>query len=616
MANLKRILVASSVLAFVGLISVGGALLGEAEPTSGFTIEAIDVQAEVQPDASMEVTERVSYDFGGDFGIGSRSFEIPSPVGDTVYAITDITASTPEGVELPTVTSTPSLFEWNLDPSGARITGERDYVLTYTVERAVAVWSDVAELEWKWIGFGYPAVDRFTAEITMPGSGEGVRAWGHGPLNGVVSPNDGGTITFEVDGVPQGQFVETRVVAPSAAFDVEPVGPPMLQTILAEEEANASTANQQRQREEDQANRLRVARGVFTVAMAVLVPLALLAFWLMWRRWGKEPDAPDDVGEYWREVPDDPPAVVVALRTFGTVDATAFAATAVDLAQRGYLSIQEEEKDALFGSKVEYRFFRLDKPARDLLPFETTLLATLFREGDREITQTEVQAWARANQSTSQKLWQQFRDQVVAEEKRRGYVNRGRALPFVLPVLLGLGLGALGLLGFALDAYVAGVAGVLAGLLVLGLTILMRQRTPEGARRFAMWEGLGRFLEDFSRLGDDDVRVADKAIYERYLVAAVALGVADKLVEGLRLRVPEVAADPGFAPWYVGRSYAGVGAGAGGLASMGGLGSFASHFGGGTTAAFTPKSSGSGVGGGGFSGGGGGGGGGGGFGAR
>jgi hypothetical protein len=86
-------------------------------------------------------------------------------------------------------------------------------------------------------------------------------------------------------------------------------------------------------------------------------------------------------------------------------------------------------------------------------------------------------------------------------------------------------------------------------------------------------------------------------------------------VEGLRLRVPEVAADPGFAPWYVGLSFTGAGVG-GGLAGMGNLSTFASHFGGGTTAAFTPKSSSSGSGGGGFSGGGGGGGGGGGFGAR
>jgi uncharacterized membrane protein len=625
LSKLKPYLIAFSILGFLFLGSTGIALIAGAGPTEGFTLESIGVVADVQPDGSMEVTERVAYDFQGDFGIGSRTFDAPrfvldgqeldGPFSPTDWQITDIQATTADGEPLETVTDTPTLFEWQLDPSGARISGEREYELTYTVVDAIALWEDVGELEWQWIGSDYPEVDRFSAQITMP-TGEGVRAWGHGPLDGEVSEADGGTVTFTVDGVPYGQLVETRLVAPASAFDGDPIGPPMLDEILAEEGAEAGAANAQRQREQDEANALRLARGALTVLMAVLVPLALLLFWLIWRRWGKEPDPPADVGEYWREVPDDPPAVAVALKGFGTVDGTAFAATAVDLAQRGYLSIEEEEKEGLLTRGTEYRFRRLDQPADGLLPFESTLLAMLFRAGDQEITQTELQAWARAHQGQSQKLWQRFQDQVKAEEGRRGYIMRGRIAPFLLPVLLAVVVVGVGILGFVLGAWIAGIAGIAVGLLLLGLTILMRQRTPEGARRFAMWDGLGRFLEDFSRLGDDDVRVADKAIYERYVVAAVALGVADKLVEGMRLRVPEVAQDPSFASWYVGRSLVGAGGVSHGLAGMGNLSTFASHFGGGATSAFTPRSSGSGVGGGGFSGGGGGGGGGGGFGAR
>ena len=133
------------------------------------------------------------------------------------------------------------------------------------------------------------------------------------------------------------------------------------------------------------------------------------------------------------------------------------------------------------------------------------------------------------------------------------------------------------------------------------------QRTPAGARRAAEWDGLRSFLKDFSRL--DEAVSGDMIIYERYLVAAVALGVADELVRGLSLKVPEVVANPGFATWYVASS---LGHGLGG-SGLGDFGSFDSTFGS-TTGAFTPQSSGTG-GGGGFSGGGGGGGGGGGFGA-
>ena len=152
-----------------------------------------------------------------------------------------------------------------------------------------------------------------------------------------------------------------------------------------------------------------------------------------------------------------------------------------------------------------------------------------------------------------------------------------------------------------------GLVPLAAGIVVFLLMRTLLQRTPVGARRAAEWDGLRSFLKDFSRL--DEAVSGDMIIYERYLVAAVALGVADELVRGLALKVPEVVANPGFATWYVASSFD-HGLAGGGLA---GLGSFDSTFGA-TTGAFTPQSSGTG-GGGGFSGGGGGGGGGGGFGA-
>ena len=153
-----------------------------------------------------------------------------------------------------------------------------------------------------------------------------------------------------------------------------------------------------------------------------------------------------------------------------------------------------------------------------------------------------------------------------------------------------------------------GVAVVL-----LACMVLLRRRTPEGAQRFAEWNGLKQFLKDFSQL--QDAPSGHMALYERYLVAAVALGVADELVEALRVRIPEIANDPTFATWYVGSRTAT------GFGSFSSLGDFSSGLVGGATAPRPsdprPRSGSSGGGGGGgFSGGGGGGGGGGGFGAR
>ena len=92
------------------------------------------------------------------------------------------------------------------------------------------------------------------------------------------------------------------------------------------------------------------------------------------------------------------------------------------------------------------------------------------------------------------------------------------------------------LIGFAVLLFSYGSAlGVVPIVAALVLFLFMRtllQRTPAGARRAAEWDGLRTFLKDFSRL--DEAVSGDLIIYERYLVAAVALGVADELVRGWR----------------------------------------------------------------------------------
>ncbi|MBL8777041.1 MAG: DUF2207 domain-containing protein [Acidimicrobiales bacterium] len=602
----RRLLPLALLVALV--VGVTGCSLPEER---GFTITHIDTEAVLNTDGSMDVVERATYDFTGEFSVGVRDFE--SAGFD--YEITDIEAS--EGGEpLPTITDTPSLYEWDLDgdlEGSPSTSGTHTYELRYTVESAAIVHPDVAELYWNWIGTTSPGTDRLDVDLQVPGPGRQVRAWAHGPLNGELE-REGDHILLSVDDVPAGQFVDSRVLVPADRFTVEPFGPPVEDQIVAEETRLAEIANEQRALAADQAERDRQIRQFFNIATLVVVAAAWLVFFLVWRKWGKEPPAPPDIGDYWREVPDDPPAVAVALLNWGTVSPTAFATTTVDLAQRGFLTITETPGEGgLFGSKTEYRFDWQGKDTSGLLPFERDLLGTLFQTG-QSVTQTEFTAWARAHQSESAKFWSRFQKQVGDEFDQRGYVARNRPMPYLIHFAVIAVVGLFGFLAFGADAKVVGGAAFASALGLLFCSGLLRQRTPAGGERFAQWNGLKRFLADFSRL--DEAVSGDMIIYERYLVASVALGVADQLVAGLQARLPAEVDQTQFATWYVGNSAAGMGRGFG---SMGSIGTFASNFGTKATSSFTPpssSSSGSGFSGGGFSSGGGGGGGGGGFGAR
>jgi uncharacterized membrane protein len=668
----RALVLVAAVLAL--LTATAGAAVAQSEESE---IRSVDIHAVVNPDGSMDVLELLAYDFSADRNGGFRSFE----PGGSDYSIQDFEVTEggdhrdlADGYDDP---NSGDDVRWFGSADHSKVNGRHDYELRYHVEGAVDVFSDVAVLDWQFIGDAFPALRRVTIDIAFPGDGTGIRAFAHGVLHGVVGI-DGNTVTLTVVDNPAGAIVEARVLLPPEAFTVLPSGGPVLDQILAEEGALADQANADRLLAREQlaeAFRLAVEAGspgacdapdgdvlesrcealgsfleearprvgaevtpadaallldiraarddiadevdrqdaaqrrtIGNVLSPAVALVGALAGFLIWRRWGKEPPRPPDIGDYWRDIPPESPAVVASLDGWGTVDSKAFASTVIDLAQRGWLTITDEDDD--------YVFTRSQKAAgEELRDYESRVLWRLFPPGRAEVSQNELADEATDTRTESAAWMQEFRQEVAADYQAQGYMQRNGCLPWLLYFVVFVAVTLLGVLALVAGAWL----GIAALVVALGLLVsfpLLRQRTPAGARKSAEIQGLKRFLKDFSLV--DDVPVGAMAIYERYLVYAVALGVAKELLAGLRVRFPQLA-EPGsgFAPWYVYGMYSDgdrFGNGFDRIESIGSLGSFADDFSHATAAAFSPPSSSSG-GGGGFSGGGGGGGGGGGAGS-
>jgi len=665
----KRLAALAATLLLVAAAQPAAAQAEESE------IHSVVVEATVNPDGSMDVVETLAYDFTDERNGGFRTFE----PGFGEYEIVDF-AVTEEGQarDLALGFDDPNLggqVRWFGSGDHSKVTGRHDYRLTYTVEGAVDVFPDVAVLNWQFIGSDFPRLEEVRVDVAFPGDGTDLRAFAHGVLHGVVEPV-GNRVSLRVAGNPPGQIVEARILLPPADFAVAPTGPPQLAAILAEEDAFADAANRDREAArqalvdeyraeadrdppgdcdgadgelgrrcarlatllteartggdeidldriellldlqaartavDDELDRITDERNrdVLNVAGPVVAVVGAVVAYVVWRRWGKDPARPADVGEYWRDVPPESPAVIASVDDWGGVDNKAFAATVVDLAQRGWLTITADGDG--------HRFTRTQKAEGEpLKEYEAGVLWRLFAGGRPTVTQDELTDEAKAERTVSAGWMSAFRSQVRADYDVQGYQARTGCLPWLLHVLVIAVLGLVGAGALGLEAWVGGAAALGTAVLLLLLTPLLRRRTEKGARKLAEVEGLKKFLEDFSLV--DDVPVGHLALYERYLVYAVALGVADKLIEGLRMRFPAVAHDPGFAPWY-GPAYVGAGLGRGDgidrLSELGSLDSFAGDFSRATAAAFSPPSS-SGGSGGGFSGGSSGGGGGGGAGS-
>src|SRR5439155_25824016 len=214
-----------------------------------------------------------------------------------------------------------------------------------------------------------------------------------------------------------------------------------------------------------------------TIASPVVALLGAIAFGAIFVKWGKEPSKPDDIGEYYREVPDDPPAICQAVRSFGSVTNDAFSATLIDLAQRGWLTIAEEHSESavLHRDKTDHRFTRTTKQGDPLTYYESKLLWRLFPNGGT-ITQSDLVADAKSTPTQSAKWMEDFKKSIHKQVATSGYIDRGHLVKWALHLLTIAIVGAVGVVSVALGAPLGALAiGV--AVVLLALSPLLRKHT-------------------------------------------------------------------------------------------------------------------------------------------
>ena len=601
--NRLRAVALVAVAAFATLIALAFAPSGGVAASSkSFRILSLDTTAVVQEDASMDVVERATYRFdGGPFNFGIRSFESDNDRIEE-FAVSDELGPL---VVIPPSESISGDWEWELrEPTyDDTIT----YTVTYRVDGAVTMGSDVGDLNWRFLGTEHPGFGQVDIAVSFPpgippappdvadDDTSVLRGFAHGPSNGVVSVEES-LVTASVSDVDAGQFVEIRALAPAEFFTVTGTEPLLADAL--EEERDIAEQDSDADAKEDR-------RGLIWVLGPLVAALGVFGTGALWFTGGREKKSQEVLGEYWREPLTERPAVAIINLQRGTVPTgQAMAGTIVDLAQRGYLRIVGEKQERFGKDDTLHRYIWTGKQFEpDVVEYEKDVLEMTFR-GTGETTSDEVDAWARSNQKTAQAKLAEIKSGMKAEYNKFGFEegNRGRHQALLVGVCVAVAVG-----GIAVTSY-TGVGSwwmpLLGAVLLLGIgSRALMNRTQAGAEAAAKAQGLKKFLQDFSQL--EDAPVGHLILWERYLVYAVTLGVSAELLYGLTTRVPAVVNDPNFSSWYVGTS----GARFGGFDQMESRGAS-------LVSASTPKNtSGSG---GGFSGGGGssGGGGGGGFGAR
>ncbi len=453
------------------------------------------------------------------------------------------------------------------------------FTIVYEATGILTNWEDTAELYWKFVSDGWEEPsENVTCTLHLPvpsgetvNPGENVRAWGHGPLDASVEFS-GDEIVYTVPGVGTDEFAEMRVTFPPAWMPgLEVSEGEALPGILAEEQQWADEANARRTR----ARAVYVGGIVGGVTLAAGTVVAALVTRSRYRRDFR----PQFQDTYYRDVPTgDHPAVLGAFFNGGDAESKELTVALMRLADEGYVRLErvKRQRDGLFGKKDEedFRLVKLrDVPsaeevsgrvARDARDVDERTLSFLFDqvaadggEGASELLFSQIDVYAKEHAQDYVDALDGWKGVVEGSCLERflgdGRPVRGRGLLCALGIacftaaalsfIMVLATEGSPILAFVLVALLVG-----AGAVAFVMRGSMVRLDKEAVEVKAKLEALQRWLREFTRL--EEAVPTDVVLWRRLLVMAVALDVADEVVEQLRMALPKVLDDPLIMPTY------------------------------------------------------------------
>jgi hypothetical protein len=586
-----------------------------------YAIRAVDIDAGLSPDGSLQVAETRTYVFEDAYRYAYRTFPSGERVG---YA--GITVSEGDRPYREADGDEPGTFR--IERSGGALEVRwhfrardeaRTFTIGYRVTGLVQRYADAAVCYYKFIGEEW---DRSSATVQVrlappaPVDAAAVRQWLHGPLWASSLTDPDGTIRARCEGLPARTALEIRALYPPQLFAQAPalLGP-VVEQVTAEEARWAEAANRARAEAQREVAR-RGERAALALKLGIGAGLAgVLGWFWLYQRFGRReegaaelPFAPPATRSTATAVPGGgtlPPALVDYLLHNREVSGNALVATMMDLARRGFVVMRESPVTTrgLFGgtkTATEYTWVlqraRFNEQVGELLDYEAALLRFVFDELAGGADEIALKTLQRRRREFTRFFTRWRRDVSAHARERQLYDPRSlRGMRYSIGIAI-----ALLVLGPAAAALLHPIAliALAAGLLVLLLSFVIPRRTAQGEQEARAWRSLRDVLKQQRAAGAGDRAWLSRV--DAYLVYALVLGLGEKRLRALAETIPpgEAAA---IVPWYVCH-------GTGGFSPAGFAGGFAAMA---TTAASTMSSA-AGAGGGASGGGGGGAGGGGG----
>jgi len=605
----ERLIILSSMFFILIFLSI------ETVSAKSYSYPYIKMSLGLEKDGSITVSQERAYDFRGSFSWAFLDLKKKGASDVDFIEIRDLDTN-----EL-------LLYDIEEDNDHVKATWHykadnqvKKFLIVYEIKDAVKRYNDVADFYWKVIEDEHEAIRNFNAEVYIPEPSSNLfKLFVH-------SAAKPGTMTFSDDykkvsvvmqDIPKDRFVEFRLLtSPSIFSDVGLIGENKYENILNEEKLNLVQSS------------ISGSTGSIFFYPILTMPLVII-FLYFYFKYGVEPKVKYE-GIYERDPPMKIPPMALAHLVGGRFEkkTRGFIATIFDLARKGYLNVKEEKKTQLkFFEKKEQKFILTKKGKKELtspkklLDFELSVLKFLFQvvpSGKSikkimtikriypEVTSSDIIDWNRKKRSglsfinsLHEQAASWFESKHFRIYTKLSMAKRNLFLIVSITYLILISVFLILIRAVFIPWIIVG--GLIIGLLLIFASIPILRKTPEATLELKKWRAFRRFITDFSAMKDAPATLIH--IWDEYLIYAVVLGVAVKLLKVLRRIAEEQHVAFAAAGWYYG---AGVTRAPTGVMSPESFSSLVSNLSG-TISALSSSTS---VGGG-FSGGGGGGGGGG-----
>ncbi len=424
------------------------------------------------------------------------------------------------------------------------------FVFSYTIEKAMTIYEDYAEINWKFAPYQNIIMNNVSVSVNLPEnnfSDEEIYAFGHGGAETEFVEINNKTISARTDRLKVNQEIEMRIFFPSTIMEID------------ESRSNCISAKgyEYLMRQEQDIldaenifiNKVRVLSSVSILLFIIFLVLIGWCFYHVYTKYDKEHKSTFD-NEYYRELPASyPPAMMGYLYRFKEITKDDLNATLMDLIRRKYIDV-DYSNVTLTDKDADYTLiYNRSKDTSDLKEYERYLLKWYFDEiahGDtlsmnqlekhlknesNAIRYNNMNAeWVKITKEDANKY--DFFDKVE-QKARKGFIVpiSGGIISAVIFLVLML------FYGRQWPAYLAFVALVLS----LSFSVYIGQikrRSIQGNEDYVRWKAFEHFLKEFSHF--EDYPVPGVEVWEHYLVYATAFGIADLVEKQLKTRFKDL----------------------------------------------------------------------------